>query len=344
MQSQGALLVVSLYMVAVAFGESDSTWNYIRSDAMFGPSAWGMNFPECALDRNSPIDIVTEDAVRQEAQRWTLTGWDSPTTWTVYDKNYTMEFGLNAAGSIRTSGGDLGNYDMIQFHFHWGSSNTAGGEHTLNGAEFPLEVHFVHKRSDFATIGAAVESEEDDALAAVGFFFTIQAEDNVELNTMLAGVNAARNTGTFETSGFNLNALDDFTGDAINGNFYRYYGGLTTPGCNQIVKWTVFETPIGISAAQMTTLRSGTPNSYGTEYYRPVQAVGSRLVVLYDTNYQPFRRGGRRRPNRGGRRNRNRNRNRNGRRNRFNRNRFNRNRFNRNRFNRNRFNRNRFGQ
>lgn len=45
--------------------------------------------------------------------------------------------------------------------------------------------------------------------------------------------------------------LSDSVYQSMTGNFYRYFGGLTTPGCNEIVRWTVFETPIGISAAQV---------------------------------------------------------------------------------------------
>jgi len=33
--------------------------------------------------------------------------------------------------------------------------------------------------------------------------------------------------------------------------FYRYEGSLTTPTCNSAVVWTVFETPLTVSAAQV---------------------------------------------------------------------------------------------
>ena len=35
------------------------------------------------------------------------------------------------------------------------------------------------------------------------------------------------------------------------GDYYRYFGGLTTPACNEIVQWTVFTRAIPISARQV---------------------------------------------------------------------------------------------
>ena len=44
---------------------------------------------------------------------------------------------------LKVSGGSLpdpGVYTIEQFHFHWGSENTRGSEHEVNGKHFPMEV------------------------------------------------------------------------------------------------------------------------------------------------------------------------------------------------------------
>ena len=38
-----------------------------------------------------------------------------------------------------------GNFELAQFHFHWGSSTgSKGSEHTMFGNQFDAELHFVH--------------------------------------------------------------------------------------------------------------------------------------------------------------------------------------------------------
>jgi len=55
-------------------------------------------------------------------------------------------------------------YELWQFHAHWGSDNSQGSEHTLNGQSFPAEVFIarlykfrklmVHDISHLASFGS----------------------------------------------------------------------------------------------------------------------------------------------------------------------------------------------
>lgn len=43
--------------------------------------------------------------------------------------------------TIKVTGGGLpGTYIVDQFHFHWGSDDTRGSEHEINGKHFAMEV------------------------------------------------------------------------------------------------------------------------------------------------------------------------------------------------------------
>jgi carbonic anhydrase len=59
--------------------------------------------------------------------------------------------------------------------------------------------------------------------------------------------------GGDETTLNNLVSLQDLLPEQTT-SFYRYSGSLTTPKCNQIVSWTVFDDPLVISEQQVRVL------------------------------------------------------------------------------------------
>lgn len=70
------------------------------------------------------------------------------------------------------SGGPfVGKYVFSQLHFHWGKNNMEGSEHTIDGAQQPLEMHVVHFRSRYLTQEAALK--EDDGIAVLVYFFKV---------------------------------------------------------------------------------------------------------------------------------------------------------------------------
>ena len=66
--------------------------------------------------------------------------------------------------------GEGQSYQMLQLHFHWGADDSRGSEHTINGEEFPMEMHIVHKK-----VGLTVEEAlaTPDGLAVVGQMFEV---------------------------------------------------------------------------------------------------------------------------------------------------------------------------
>jgi carbonic anhydrase len=52
---------------------------------------------------------------------------------------------------------------------HWGSAShgNKGSEHLVNNEQFTMELHLVHYNGKFADGGAALTSDERDALAGV---------------------------------------------------------------------------------------------------------------------------------------------------------------------------------
>ena len=221
---------------------SSTPWGYGRGD---GPAVWAeldAAFQTCALGREqSPIDLVGD-------LRADLTPVDfdyRQTRAAVENTGRTIQATPEPGSGIVLDGV---RYALQQFHFHHRS------EHTVDGAEMPLEMHLVH-RSGSGT------------LAVVGVLFA-EGAANAALAPVWAAMPSEAGAASAAPVRLDLAALLPAGRET-----WRYRGSLTTPPCTEGVAWVVLTEPLTLSAAQIEAFAAVYPNNR-----RPVQPLGGRVL------------------------------------------------------------------
>ena len=228
------------------------------------PPKWPKICPTCDGERQSPIDIKTEEV--------TYMTWDPPLHATDMDAIMAGKFKNDGKTikwfpkevntDVKLKGGPLGdiNYLFGQFHMHWGSEGNKGSEHTLDGKQQSAEIHFVWFKEEYGTLGDAVQAGVDgdgDALAVVGVFIDSNPDaDDEDVAWFQPIEDAARTICEADDqekeeveAELSLESLipvfEDYTG------FYHYKGSLTTPNCFEIVNWIVAKNKVVVKPAQV---------------------------------------------------------------------------------------------
>ncbi len=218
-----------------------------------GPAYWSDLDSEYWLASNgknqSPINIVTSNSV--EIDLPDVQFFYEASALELENNGHTIE-ATPIAGSYIDIGGVI--YNLMQFHFH------SLSEHTINGRQFPLEGHFVHKNSngDLAVIGVLIEAgEENENFKAIWEHIPAEADETYDLDV-------------------EINPNDLLPEDRRS---YQYSGSLTTPPCSEGVRWFVLRETAQMSEAQL--------NKFAAIYnhnYRPVQAVNARQILFDSSN------------------------------------------------------------
>uniref|UniRef100_A0A8C4PXR8 Carbonic anhydrase 4 n=1 Tax=Eptatretus burgeri TaxID=7764 RepID=A0A8C4PXR8_EPTBU len=180
--------------------------------------------------------------------------------------------------SLTVNGGGLdGEYIADQFHLHWGNRTAAGSEHQLNNTQLPMELHIVHHKASYGDITQALS--KPDGLAVLGFWIDV-GKQNTNFDQIVNKLHAIPNKDQrVNISTFKM--ADLLPSNCELNNYYRYHGSLTTPECNEVVIWTMFETKIHLSQQQINTfsttvMAEGDINLVNT--FRSVQPLNSRTV------------------------------------------------------------------
>jgi len=277
-----------------------ATWGYTAAN---GPATWPTTYATCAGTAQSPIDIVTSSASSADPGKIMLGGYDGAMMGTITNNEHTITFTYDSGPQPYVYGGRLpagDRYEFLQLHWHWGSVNSQGSEHTMDGKMYPAELHLVHWNTKYGTVADAVT--KNDGLAVLGFFYEVSSSDNGNLDDMLSVVNQVRRQqralnlknkvkkGNKRQSGrqalptvavpasVRLDQLLPSTG--LPEEYYYYMGSLTTPTCDEVVQWTVFPTTVPISEAQLNIFRALEDSNSVTlnDNYRPPQPLNGRTV------------------------------------------------------------------
>ncbi|CAL4069105.1 unnamed protein product, partial [Meganyctiphanes norvegica] len=163
---------------------------------------------------------------------------------------------------------------FAQMHFHWGSESSLGSEHTIDGVRYPLELHIISYKSSYGGLAEAIS--QPDGLANIAVLFEITTESNAALTPLLNALMTIPDAGDYGEVK-NPYPIRAFLPKDTR-KFYRYEGSLTTPSCNEVVVWTIFDTTAKVSENQLRILRSmktGTGVKL-VNNFRPPQALNNR--------------------------------------------------------------------
>ncbi|XP_061596102.1 carbonic anhydrase 4a [Cololabis saira] len=241
------------------------------------PEEWSTANTDCAGRRQSPINIVTKKTVKDE--RLTplqFSNYQQIFRSSILNNGHSVQVGIPHLSTI--SGGQLlGTYKAVQFHLHWGSNGGPGSEHTIDGEQYPMELHIVHMKSQYSDLKTALSDTE--GVAVLGFFYEKSNSPNRKYDPI---INALRNVkatnGNTTLPAISLAQL--IPSEQNMTSYYRYKGSLTTPGCAEAVVWTVFENPILLSIEQLMAFSELQfhDNKPMTGNFRPVQPLNGRQV------------------------------------------------------------------
>ncbi|XP_068956877.1 carbonic anhydrase 15-like [Petaurus breviceps papuanus] len=271
----------------------DGSWCYDSQNPQCGPSHWKDVAYTCGGSAQSPIDIDRHQVkLDRSLSPFMFEGYDSapPGPWRLLNDGHTVLLSLEGIrgqeqGRPCISGGGLPHvYCALQLHFHWGSPTSNGSEHTLDGQRQPMEMHMVHMNTLYQSLEEA--RGHPGGLAVLAFLFKVQNEDNANYNTIVSGLRNISHQGESVelASTFRLDKL--LPGRALLSRYYRYSGSLTTPACDEVVLWTIFEEPVPIGRAQLaqfvSTLQASPLGAQAVSMinnFRPAQAIGARRVL-----------------------------------------------------------------
>ncbi|XP_029375735.1 carbonic anhydrase 4a [Echeneis naucrates] len=272
-----AVVLSSLWSACTGGGDWCYQSQFTCDHQCNAPEKWDHANSNCAGKYQSPINIVTRKALKDERlTRFQFNNYQEIFRGSVKNNGHSVQVGIPHLRTI--SGGGLpATYKAVQFHLHWGTNGGPGSEHTIDGEQYPMELHIVHMKEQYTDLTTALSDSE--GVAVLGFFYEKSHSGNRKYDPMINALKSIKATNASTSlAGISLSQL--IPSEQNLTTYYRYKGSLTTPGCTEAVIWTLFESPIPLSADQLQVFselkfRDGKPM---VDTFRPVQPLNGRRV------------------------------------------------------------------
>ncbi|EDW24545.1 GL23343 [Drosophila persimilis] len=154
---------------ATNFGTVERKFNYVDSNK------WHETFPLCGGAEQSPIAISRHKVIPIGLPPLQFAGYDElfQDLLRIQNSGHTVNFAIPPTvfgERPSVTGGLLQDfYEAREVHFHWGSQQSKGSEHLLNGRRYDLEMHIVHRNTKYSTTEEARNNTDGLAVLAVLF-------------------------------------------------------------------------------------------------------------------------------------------------------------------------------
>ncbi|KAL6474950.1 hypothetical protein MHYP_G00159900 [Metynnis hypsauchen] len=286
MKAQLVTLVAACLLPTVLSDGSTVAWCYHLPSCNY--TTWPHTVANhCNGTRQSPINIVSADVQGDPSlTAFNFTGFnDSSALLQIQNADgKSVKVSLDDSKMSVSGGGLSGVYISTQFHLHWGNgSSSAGSEHTVNGKQYPMELHIVNMKSTLPNMTVALK--DPTGLAVLGFFIEATSDSGKpeSWRNLTSFLSSVPNKGDVVDI-MNLITMDSLLQGVDRTKYYRYLGSLTTPSCDEAVVWTVFKDTIKVSQDLInlfsTTMHiNTTAQSLITNNFRGVQPMNGRVVT-----------------------------------------------------------------
>lgn len=243
--------------------------------------AWN-NLPGsfCGGRRQSPININTNTLVNNDSLiALRFSNWNEMVSGNWSNTGHSLKFTPSPYDPVATTTTHLGQYQLAQFHFHWGANASTGAENLVDSFQYSGELHFVHflpggtqtSGSYYTVVAVLLRSDPNMTPSGIWETLNVDPPPDIDMEEELSGV-------VYQSMLPN------------DRNYYHFEGSLTTPLCDETVQWYVLNTPVSVPARFFETLRK-TRTSNGSillENYRNVQELNGRSVYLYSSTASIF--------------------------------------------------------